>query len=56
MAADPLSAVAVGAGTALSNLAILRNLEKKPVRFWYHLGVNEKLNQGYLWTRIKRDH
>ena len=28
VAADPLSAVAVGAGMALSNLAILRNLEK----------------------------
>jgi rod shape-determining protein MreB len=28
IAADPLSAVAVGAGMALSNLAILRNLEK----------------------------
>jgi rod shape-determining protein MreB and related proteins len=28
IAADPLSAVAIGAGMALSNLAILRNLEK----------------------------
>jgi actin-like ATPase involved in cell morphogenesis len=28
IAADPLSAVAVGAGMALSNLEILRNLEK----------------------------
>jgi len=28
IAADPLSAVALGAGEALSNLAILRNLEK----------------------------
>lgn len=28
IAADPLSAVAVGAGEALSNLTILRNLEK----------------------------
>ena len=49
IAADPLAAVAVRAGEALSNLTLLRNLEKQVNKTRRSFGQHSRGRPGRIW-------